>query len=238
MANLIIKSSADNLVLQGSDASPAITVGATGTTTFAENATLSGTANNLGTTTAGTLSSGVTFPSGHILQIVYGVCKDRKAVGNTPTYVIDIEFATKAANSTFFAVASVSLGGATDAEGYFMGLTLSSGATPATADYIDRASSGDSNVWYNVEGGNLHSQDFGNNAASFSVGAIPIVARKETTHAAGATLSAGLWVKGDSTCYINRSNSRATHEGGITTLMVYEMATGSNIVDVTDGDAA
>ena len=32
MANLIIKSSADNLVLQGSDASPAITVGATGTT--------------------------------------------------------------------------------------------------------------------------------------------------------------------------------------------------------------
>ena len=60
MANLIIKSSADNLVLQGSDASPAITVGATGTTTFAENATFSGTANNLGTTTAGTLGSAVT----------------------------------------------------------------------------------------------------------------------------------------------------------------------------------
>ena len=57
MANLIIKSSADNLVLQGSDASPAITVGATGTTTFAENATLSGTANNLGTVTAGTFNS-------------------------------------------------------------------------------------------------------------------------------------------------------------------------------------
>ena len=69
MANLIIKSSADNLVLQGSDASPAITVGATGTTTFAENATLSGTANNLGTATAGTLSSGVTFPAGHVIQI-------------------------------------------------------------------------------------------------------------------------------------------------------------------------
>jgi hypothetical protein len=70
MANLIIKSSADNLVLQGSDASPAITVGATGTTTFAENATMSGTANNLGTSTAGTLSSGVTFPSGHIIQTI------------------------------------------------------------------------------------------------------------------------------------------------------------------------
>jgi len=59
MANLIIKSSADNLVLQGSDASPAITVGATGTTTFAENATLSGTANNLGTVTAATIATGV-----------------------------------------------------------------------------------------------------------------------------------------------------------------------------------
>ncbi len=59
MANLIIKSSADNLVLQGSDASPAITVGATGTTTFAENATFSGTANVYG---AGT------FPAGHVVQ--------------------------------------------------------------------------------------------------------------------------------------------------------------------------
>jgi len=68
MANLIIKSSADNLVLQGSDASPAITVGATGTTTFAENATFSGTANNLGTVTAGTLGSAVAFPTGMILQ--------------------------------------------------------------------------------------------------------------------------------------------------------------------------
>ena len=57
MANLIIKSSADNLVLQGSDASPAITVGATGTTTFAENATLSGTANALGTVATANLSN-------------------------------------------------------------------------------------------------------------------------------------------------------------------------------------
>ena len=60
MANLIIKSSADNLVLQGSDASPAVTVAADGQTTFAENATLSGTANVYG---AGT------FPAGHVIQV-------------------------------------------------------------------------------------------------------------------------------------------------------------------------
>ena len=64
MANLIIKSSADNLVLQGSDASPAITVGATGTLTFAENVTMSGTANVLGTINP----TGPTFPAGHIIQ--------------------------------------------------------------------------------------------------------------------------------------------------------------------------
>ena len=74
MANLIIKSSANDLVIQGSDNSPAITVGATGTTTFAENATLSGTANNLGTVTAGTIAGGnittaTTFPDGMVAQI-------------------------------------------------------------------------------------------------------------------------------------------------------------------------
>ena len=69
MANLIIKSSADNLVLQGSDASPAITVGATGTTTFAENTTLSGTANAIGTVATGNISNtAIVYPAGHILQ--------------------------------------------------------------------------------------------------------------------------------------------------------------------------
>ena len=47
MANLIIKSSANDLVIQGSDESPAITVGTTGTTTFAENATMAGTGNSI-----------------------------------------------------------------------------------------------------------------------------------------------------------------------------------------------
>jgi len=72
MANLIIKSSANDLVIQGSDESPAITVGATGTTTFAENATLSGTANALGTVTTMTLptpSASAIYPEGHVLQV-------------------------------------------------------------------------------------------------------------------------------------------------------------------------
>ena len=65
MANLIIKSSSNDLVIQGSDASPAITVGSTGTTTFAENASF---ASGKGMT----LTSSSTFPAGHVIQIQKG----------------------------------------------------------------------------------------------------------------------------------------------------------------------
>ena len=58
MANLILKASSGNsLVVQGGDASPAITVGNTGQATFAEPATMSGT---LGVTGATTLSGATT----------------------------------------------------------------------------------------------------------------------------------------------------------------------------------
>ena len=71
MANLIIKpTSGGNLVLQDEGGSAAVTVSTSGATTFAESITLSGTTNNLGTSTAGTLSSAVNFPAGHIIQTV------------------------------------------------------------------------------------------------------------------------------------------------------------------------
>ena len=81
MADLIIKASSNNdLVIQGSDDSPAITIGDTGTTTFAENATMSGTANNLGTVTAGVLNSGVTGGSG--LNASFKLVKPTGATGS------------------------------------------------------------------------------------------------------------------------------------------------------------
>ena len=91
MADMIIKpSSGNDLVIQGGDNSPAITVGNTGATTFTEattlsggvagnttftgNTTLSGSANNLGTVTAGTykgtIHSDATFPAGHVINTV------------------------------------------------------------------------------------------------------------------------------------------------------------------------
>ncbi len=60
---MIIKpSSGNSLVFQDEGGDAALTVGTTG------NTTLAGSANNIGTTTAGTLSSGVTFPAGHIIK--------------------------------------------------------------------------------------------------------------------------------------------------------------------------
>ena len=72
MADLIIKpSSGNSLVFQDEGGDPALTVGTTGTTTFAEaatmsgtlgvtgNTTLSGTGNSIGTVTGGTLNSTV-----------------------------------------------------------------------------------------------------------------------------------------------------------------------------------
>tara|TARA_R100000656_G_scaffold102118_1_gene74325 strand:- start:33 stop:683 length:651 start_codon:yes stop_codon:yes gene_type:complete len=101
MANLIIKSSADNLVLQGSDASPALTVAADGQTTFAENATLSGTANALGTVTSGNLeAAALVYPVGHCIQAVYANTHTQSS-GNTDSWggILSIAFTPIKADS-------------------------------------------------------------------------------------------------------------------------------------------
>ena len=169
---------------------------------------------------------GVSASAGTILQVVYGVCKDRKQVGTSVDYLIDIEFATKGTNSAFFAVASLAIGGYADSHGFYCGLSLSTGSSPDHNDYRDRASSADSNGPYDSYGGTLWYKDFGAagstaSGSQYHVASYPLVARKETTHATGTTLSAALWVIGDSTAYINRSYERVTHETGLTTLMVY-----------------
>ena len=59
MANLIIKPSAGGqLIIKDEGGDAAITVATGGATTFAENATLSGVGNNIGTVTAGTINVG------------------------------------------------------------------------------------------------------------------------------------------------------------------------------------
>ena len=66
MSDLIIKPSGTsaNFKVQNPSVTNKITMDSDGVTTFASNVSLSG------TMTAGTLASGVTFPSGHIIQVV------------------------------------------------------------------------------------------------------------------------------------------------------------------------
>ena len=90
MANLIIKpTSGGSLVLQDEGGDAALTVGTTG------NTTLAGTANNIGTVTAGTykstIHSATTFPSGHVIKsaLLWVDQDDPSIVGTTSTSFAD-----------------------------------------------------------------------------------------------------------------------------------------------------
>jgi len=154
MADLIIKSSpSNNLVIQGGDNSPAITVGNTGTTTFAENATLSGTANNLGTITAGTIGSSVAFPSKHILQTVGNTDATNRTIASPQgegCLGCSCDIISSVANSNFCITGTIPIYvvGSHGACGLFLnGLSTASNLiyTPSFAD-----ASGSTNGWYGL----------------------------------------------------------------------------------------
>jgi hypothetical protein len=76
MGNLIIKPNTGGLLkLQDEGGTDAISISTTG------NTTLAGTANALGTVTAGTIGSGVTFPTGHVLNVL-----TNSVAGNSDTF--------------------------------------------------------------------------------------------------------------------------------------------------------
>ena len=70
MANLIIKPASNgSLILQDEGGDAAVTVGTTGSATFAQNATFSGTANAIGTVATGNISnSAIVYPAGHVVR--------------------------------------------------------------------------------------------------------------------------------------------------------------------------
>jgi hypothetical protein len=149
MANLIIKSSANDLVIQGSDNSPAITVAAAGTTTFAENATLSGTANALGTVTAGNLSNtAIVYPVGHILQVVHHSSTAQFST-TTATGVTAASGAITTANATnkvlAIATAHISIAQASSGSSLYAGFSLEC-TSATTVNYGPKDGTG----WYSV----------------------------------------------------------------------------------------
>ena len=133
MANLIIKPSAGGqLIIKDEGDSAAITVATNGTTTFAENATLSGSANNLGTVTAGDISNNaIVYPTGHMRFLA------KSALSNTGVTTASVNTVANLSTGTFTAGSRILLqwqmGGAqiTGAGGYgqifLIGVSTSTG---------------------------------------------------------------------------------------------------------------
>ena len=61
---------------------------------------------SLATENSGSISWGSGVPAGTILQVQSGTYDTQTTISNTVTYVIDLEFQTKGANSKFIAFAN------------------------------------------------------------------------------------------------------------------------------------
>ena len=177
---------------------------------------------SLATESSGVISLGTAVkPTGadQILQIKTATTDTQSEVGTSDATILDLEFATKSANSKFLAIVTALIGGDADDDGGWHGICLTVGSTPTVTDYMERGASSltrsvNDALWYS-DVGIAHSQ--------FSMVPSTFSAEKITTIAAGTTISVAYWCRGQNNIYINRSRNRET-ESGVTKLIVYEIA--------------
>ena len=111
MGNLVFKPATgggNKVIFQNQAGNTALTVDDAGAIAIAGNTTLSGTANDLGTSTAGTFTSGIAFPSGHVLQ-VQGTHNDYNwgSIGHSSAFHmtwLDVVLTTRGTNSNFYVI--------------------------------------------------------------------------------------------------------------------------------------
>jgi hypothetical protein len=172
-----------------------------------------------------------TFPAGHILQTQSGTFNTQTSIGITAEAVVSLTFTTKSSNSTFYAHANACVGAAGDSEGYWGGICLNTGSA-ANFRQPMQLMSDTNNAYRNSDtpgstsdvGNPLFGNDYGNGFGNGYQILFPAwSAEKTTIIAAGTTITIALWFRGVTTMYINRSSNRATHEGGITRLVVHEV---------------
>ena len=171
--------------------------------------------------------SSATFPAGHILQTQSGTFNTQTSIGTTAEAVITLTFNTKGTNSIFYAHANACVGAAGDIEGYFGGICLKEGSAVDFRSpmqiFLGTAYNADDGGTSNV-GNALFGNDYGNGFGNGYQILFPAwSAEKTTTIAAGVTITVALWFRGVNTLYVNRSSNRASHEGGITRLVVHEV---------------
>ena len=163
------------------------------------------------------------FPAGHILQVQSGTYDTQTSISTTRTAVITLTFNTKGTNSTFYAHANACVGAHADNQGYWGGICLKEGSAVDFGSpmqiYLGTA--------YIPSGSGMEAlfgNDYGNGFGNQYQILFPAwSAEKTTTIAAGTTITVALWFRGVNTLYINRSSDRASHEGGITRLVVHEV---------------
>ncbi len=154
-----------------------------------------------------------------IVQVKTATTDTQSTVGTNDVTILDLEFATKNANSKFLAIVTAQIGGDGDANAGYHGICLTVGSTPTVTDYMER---GASSVTRGVNDA-LWFVDVGMVSSQYSMSQSTFSAEKITTIAAGTTISVAYWCRGATNLYINRSRNRE-NESGVTKLIVYEIA--------------
>lgn len=178
---------------------------------------------SLATESSGIISLGTAVKltgADQIVQIQTATTDTQSDVGTSDVTILDLEFATKNANSKFLAIVTAQIGGDGDLYAGWHGISLTIGATPTLTDYMERGVATNTRsvndaLWY-VDNGVAESQ--------YSMTPCTFSAEKITTISAGTTISVAYWCRGQNNVYINRSRNRSTFESGITKLIVYEIA--------------
>ena len=204
MANLIIKpTSGGSLVLQDEGGDAALTVGTTGSITLA------GTANNLGTITSGT-----TFPAGHIIQVVNHF-STTQGTTTTATGVTAVSGAITLSNATnkILALGSASIRlYKSSAQDTYGGISMEC-TSGTTVNYGPK----DSNGWYNIRLDGAQASGAGNIGGNYSY---QTLFEPDQSGAITVTMKAHSYPSVNTTLTVNQSSSPYTGRSELTLMEV------------------
>lgn len=164
------------------------------------------------------------FPEGHILNAQYASYSTQTTIGDTNTYILTSTWNTKGVNSRILVLTNLLYAASGDALGFHGGITVTTGSSAST-DYDGDAVQ----IGASVSGtdGQLFHDDIGNGRLNaYGIQVWYGNASKVTSYAKGTQITVGLWLNGDTTMYINRSETRANvNEMNLSTLVAFEIAT-------------
>ena len=162
------------------------------------------------------------YPAGQVLQVVSNNYNSQTEL-SSQIQLCPITITTKAANSNFYYLAMVSVGGVGDSDNFELKMTKSAGSTAVNTDYLPTDN----------RGPGTHAQTNGH----LALADVMVQSAVHTTliwqtynfsdtiiasDAKGATITFALWATGGA--WINRVPGRVNYESGVTTLTIMEIA--------------